>query len=295
MKSFDRTSIQVNLTGPGSQPAEEDDSGLEFIRLPQEMDRYCAPDLPEPETVAQLAAARTVMDWLQAALERYRVGDPPQVADISGLDAANRDLVNQILGEGEVSLQYNGSVQARMQESVLAGIWRTCYLDERGVLTHDLIEVADVPLLARTPLAGDCDPGRIAGLTDAIPPAEVMNAMPILSEVQEHLQTWQPGQTAHVINLSLLPLSPADIEFLEQTLGEGPVQTLSRGYGECQVRSTACPNLWWVRYYNSMGTLILNTLEVVDIPLVACAAQDDLDDSRRRMQELLEPYWQELA
>ena len=295
MKSSGRNSIEVAVTGPGSQPVEDEGPSLEYIQLPKEMDRYRAPDIPEPEEVAHLAAARTVMDWLQAALERYRAGHPPLLADISGLDAANRDLVNQILGEGEVSLQYNGSVQVRMQESVLAGIWRTCYLDENGALTHDLIEVADVPLLARTPLADDRDFGRAAGLTRVTPPAEVMNAMPILSEVQEHLQTWQPGQTAHVINLTLLPLSPADIDFLEETLGEGPVKTLSRGYGECQVRSTACPNLWWVRYYNSMGTLILNTLEVVDIPLVACAAQDDLDDSRLRMRELLEPYWQELA
>jgi hydrogenase-1 operon protein HyaF len=44
-----------------------------------------------------------------------------------------------------------------------------------------------------------------------------------------------------------------------------------------------------------MGTLILNTLEITDIPVVACAAQEDLDDSRQRFRELLEPYWQELA
>jgi hydrogenase-1 operon protein HyaF len=44
-----------------------------------------------------------------------------------------------------------------------------------------------------------------------------------------------------------------------------------------------------------MGTLILNTLEITEVPEVVCAAQDDLDDSRRRFRELLEPYWTELA
>ena len=109
------------------------------------------------------------------------------------------------------------------------------------------------------------------------------------------LHRWQPGKLAHVINLTLLPLSPADIQFLGETLGSGPVETLSRGYGDCQITSTAYPGIWWVRYTNSMGTLILNTLEISDIPAVACAAQDDLDDSRRRFSELLEPYWSELA
>jgi hydrogenase-1 operon protein HyaF len=98
-----------------------------------------------------------------------------------------------------------------------------------------------------------------------------------------------------VINLTLLPLSEGDIHFLGETLGTGPVETLSRGYGDCQITSTAYPGVWWVRYTNSMGTQILNTLEITDIPAVACAAQEDLDDSRQRFAELLEPYWTELG
>ena len=37
-----------------------------------------------------------------------------------------------------------------------------------------------------------------------------------------------------------------------------------------------------------MNTLILNTIEVVDLPAVAQAATEDLDDSRERLAELLE-------
>jgi hydrogenase-1 operon protein HyaF len=37
-----------------------------------------------------------------------------------------------------------------------------------------------------------------------------------------------------------------------------------------------------------MQTLILNTLEVVEVPEVAMAAVDDLADSRERLRELLE-------
>ena len=136
---------------------------------------------------------------------------------------------------------------------------------------------------------------KIGTLSTVTFPSDVMNAPPILSELQEHLQSQQPGQTGHVINLSLLPLSERDIDFLSETLGSGPVQILSRGYGDCRISSTAYTGVWWVRYYNSMNTLILNTLEVVDIPAVACAAQEDLDDSRQRMRDLLQPYWTELA
>ena len=284
-------SIPVSVTGPGSQPLEEEDARLEFISLPHEMNSYRAPDIPEPEKVHHLEGARATTDWIRKALEHYRVGGEPQVADISALDVENRALVNQILGEGEVSLRFSDSLRVSMQESVLAGIWRTFYLDADGTITRDLIEVCDVPVLARR----SPDASRVSDLAAITPAGDVMNAMPILSEIQDHVRSWRAGCQAHVINLTLLPLSEGDIRFLDATLGSGPVDTLSRGYGDCQITSTAYPGVWWVRYTNSMGTLILNTLEITDIPMVACAAQEDLDDSRQRFRELLEPYWQELA
>lgn len=287
---MDIDSIPVTVTGPGSQPDEADGTRLEFIALPQEMGSYRAPDIPEPEQVQHLGGARATTEWIRQALACYRVGGAPQVADLSALDAENRELVNQILGEGEVSLRFNAAVHVNMQESVLAGIWRTFYMDAAGAIMRDLIEVCDVPVLARR----RPDPGRVAGLAAVTPPADVMNAMPILSEIQDRVRSWQDGSLAHVINLTLLPLSEDDIRFLGDTLGSGPVETLSRGYGDCQITSTAYPGVWWVRYTNSMGTLILNTVEITDIPMVACAAQEDLDDSRQRFRDLLEPYWKEL-
>jgi hydrogenase-1 operon protein HyaF len=284
-------SIPITFTGPGSQPLDEEGSQLNFISLPNEMARYRAPEIPEPGQIEHLQGAKAVTDWLRQALAAYRVGGEPWIADISPLDAANRELVNQILGEGEVSLKYSDTVKVSMQESVLAGIWRTFYLDEAGCIVRDLIEVCDAPVLARRPPQAKA---FVMPSGDTVP-GDVINALPIMTELQEQLRCWQPGKLAHVINLTLLPLSAADIQFLAQTLDVGPVETLSRGYGDCQITSTACPGIWWVRYTNSMGTLILNTLEITDIPAVACAAQDDLDDSRRRFSELLEPYWSELA
>ena len=283
--------IAMSFTGPGSQPPEEGSAPLDFISLPKEMSRYRAPDIPDPEKVQHLQGAKAVTEWLQQALANYRVGAEPWIADISALDGANRELVNQILGEGEVSLIFNETITVKMQESVLAGIWRTFYLDESGCIVRDLIEVCDVPVLAhRRPQA---EAFEVLARHEAA--GDIMNALPILTELQERVSRWQPGAPAHVINLTLLPLSDGDTRFLGEALGQGPVETLSRGYGDCKISSTACPGIWWVRYTNSMGTLILNTLEVTDIPAVACAAQDDLDDSRRRFSELLEPYWSELA
>jgi hydrogenase-1 operon protein HyaF len=284
--------IPVTLSGPGSQPAEEDQAELGFIPMPREMSSYSAPDIPEPESVQHLQGAKAVTDWISQALADYRVGGDALIADISSLDPGSRELVNQILGEGEVSLTYTeNDVRVRMQEAVLAGIWRTFYLDSTGKISRDFIEICDVPVLARR--VPDAD--KAAQLPQQSAPEDVMNAMPLLSELHEHVSTWKAGDRGRVINLTLLPLSEGDIYFLGETLGSGPVETLSRGYGDCKISSTAYPGIWWVRYTNSMGTLILNTLETTDIPSVACAAQEDLDDSRMRFAELLEPYWKELG
>jgi hypothetical protein len=41
--------------------------------------------------------------------------------------------------------------------------------------------------------------------------------------------------------------------------------------------------VWRVQFFNSMDTLILDTLEVTDMPEVVLAAPEDLSDSARRL------------
>lgn len=284
--------IPVVPLGPGSQPEESDGARLEYIDMPKGVNTYSIPDTPEADEVRDLLGAREAMQWLLDALERYEPDGDPLMANISRLDERNRELVNQILGDGEVSAKYAGVVRARMQEAVLAGVWRTFYLDESGNITHDLVEVADVPYLVRMPASRDPDP--LARLRNLQPPDDVMNAMPIITEIREHAEQFPITGKPHSINLTLLPLSKEDIEFLETALGQGPIDLLSRGYGDCRVRSTSIPNVWWVRFYNSMGTVVLDTLEVIDVPGVACAALEDIRDSKKRLEDILAPYWKEI-
>ena len=89
-----------------------------------------------------------------------------------------------------------------------------------------------------------------------------------------------------MINLTLFPLTPDDHPVLEQALPVGPVAIMSRGFGNCRITSTLARDVWRVQYFNSMNTLILNTIEVVDVPEVALAAAEDLADSRDRLAEL---------
>lgn len=284
---MDLRQIPIRVIGPGSQSEGEDGQTLSYIDMPSDMSMYRPPTMPEPDAVADLSGAREAMHWLQGALKKSADDCAPQLADLTALDDENRELVNQILGEGEVSINYAGEVRARTQEAVIAGVWRTAYFDAEDRTMIDLLEVADAPHVLR--MSGTTQ-HEINTQLDNVPD-EVMNALPILVELQSRCSAYVTSQTPHVINLTLLPLSDADLIFLDEQLGRGPVDTLSRAYGKCQVISTQVPNVWWVRFYNSMGILILNTLEVVDVPAVVRAAPEDLQDSAQRLDELLTFCW----
>jgi hydrogenase-1 operon protein HyaF len=282
--------IPVRVIGPGSQPVSDAEK-ITYMDMPGDMSTYVAPAIPDPDDVMHMDGAREAMQWLRKALANYSAGAEPVFADLSALSDECRELVNQVLGEGEVSITRDGDVKARTQEAVLAGVWRTLLFDDDENVVCDLLEVAEVPQLARLPRGfGSAVDTSVEGVAP-----ELSNAPPILVELESRCREYAETGTPHSINLTLLPLSDAELEFLDERLGRGPVDILSRAYGKCQVISTRTPAVWWVRYYNSMGTLILNTLEVVEMPGVVAAAPEDLADSAERLAEILEPYWSDVA
>ncbi len=121
-------------------------------------------------------------------------------------------------------------------------------------------------------------------------PDGILNSPPLFTELNDKIPAYTPGMLPHVINLSLLPQTEEDLAFLDQQMGVGPTTILSRGYGNCRVTSTTARNVWRVKFFNSRDAIILNTIEVVDVPAVALASQDDIGDSIDRLQEILKVY-----
>lgn len=263
------------------------ENGPSYIDLPGSMNAYTAPSIPDPEAVRHLDGAREAMAWLQNALIGWQPGGDPLIADLSRLDASNRELVNQVLGEGEVSVSATNPVNARIQESVLTGVWRTLYFDEQNQLACDLVEVAPVPHIVSLATAQETEVDS-KGNGDM---PDVISALPILVELAAAREKYIADGTEHAINLSLLPMSDEELGFIDERLGPGPIEFLSQAYGKCQVSSTGVSNIWWTKHYNSMGKLILNLLEVVDVPAVVAAAPEDIADSAQRLEEILAPYW----
>lgn len=272
------------MIGPGSQPAEVDGE-LSYMRMPSGMTVYAVPSLPEPEEARGHEAAMVALHEVLRALEDIGDGAHTVAIDITHLDAENRAFVDQVLGEGEVSVVAGATHQA--QESVLAGVWRVHVTDTGGRRVADLVEIGSFPQ-AILDIA-------FAGARDevAIPEnfgANVFNAPALLPEINEHVAKVDAAALPHVINLSLLPHTIEDLDLLAAELGKGDVAILSRGYGNCRVTSTCTKHVWWVQYYNSQDTLILNSIEITGLPEVVRAAREDRSDSAERLREILEVY-----
>jgi hydrogenase-1 operon protein HyaF len=270
--------IPVVAMGPGTQ----DDAGPAYLPMPQGMQTFSAPYLPEDAAPATVSA---VLDLLDDFVARAAVAGLNGTAsvDLLGQPAAVRDLISQSLGFGEVSAFTTAPRHWRVQETAFAGIWRVLEVGPDGCFLADSLQIGAIPRVLSEAMQAAASP------TLAAPdyPAGCMNAQALVEEIRMQAAFWQPWQVAHVINLSLLPVSEADLDTLYAWLGHREVSILSRGYGNCRITSTRLKNVWWVQYFNSMDTLILNSIEVVGMPEVALAAEDDFADSLLRLQEYL--------
>jgi hydrogenase-1 operon protein HyaF len=281
MKDFP---VPVTAFDPGPQSVADD--VLAFLPMPK-AEPLVTPIPPESASRDELLAAADVVEQLLEAMARYAPGDEgaPRFS-LRAVAPGTLRALNESLGQGEVSVVVAG-VQGRpdwhVQETAFAGVWRVQRIDGRGRLVEDILEAGDMPGVvreaARQESGARLDAGRL--------PKDVMNAPALVNEIRHHAGTFRVGQPAHVLNLSLLPLAPADHEGLDAILGEGSVAILSRGFGNCRINSTQVRSVWRVRYFNSMNTLILDTIEVVDIPEAAKAAVDDYEDSMERLRDLL--------
>jgi len=268
--------VPVVAFGVGSQPEPE---AVDYLPLPHEMETFALPVYnleAEPEI---LEAACVVIANLRAAM----LAGKNATIELLGLTPKVVELINQSLGHGEVSVLVREPGNLHIQETVFAGVWRVQEISGQGLVLRDSLHACAIP--------PEVHQSALSGVTEEIvvPPMRpgIMNAPAILNELQERSRLHQAGHAAHVINLSLLPMSPEDLEYLFEAFGTGTVSILSRGYGNCRITSTRLANVWWVQYFNSMDQIILNTIEVADVPEVALAADEDYQDSTERLGEWL--------
>jgi hydrogenase-1 operon protein HyaF len=122
------------------------------------------------------------------------------------------------------------------------------------------------------------------------PPAEpglTGNAPPLLREIAELLRCLlDTGETA-AIDLSALPLTPADLDWLRDKLGEGEIAVTLQASGESTLNETACPGVWWVTHHNEQGAVTSQFIEVSFVPELVKAHPQDVEIGRENLEFLI--------
>lgn len=274
--------IPVVPVGPGSQL--DDSEAPDYLAMPSGMNTFQAPRLPEAATAADIGRAVAILEDLLAVMRVQPIDAPrPATAALIGESAGVREVLTQSLGFGEVSAFTLAPGRVRVQETAFAALWRVLEEAPGGGIVADRLETSAVPVELYAAMRATSQPELAV---PALLP-DMMNGEALLAEVQLQCARHRPGKPAHVINLTLLPVTDTDLDYLYGALGHREVSILSRGYGNCRVTSTRLANVWWVQYFNSMDTLILNTIEVVDMPEVVLAAAEDYADSVERLGEYI--------
>ena len=272
-----------------SEGLEDSDSALNLLGLPNGAGlldgRTVRPDEDASSVVFQ------TLEEIEQALKRATAGETwrKRIDDMSAVD---QEHLFDALGDGEVSMIFAGGAfgtsETHIHETVLPGIWIGRVLDDAHQPWATWIEVADVPRALR--VVDAARPNAEIAVEDLTAPRGAMNVMSILAEIRERALAYQKGEPNHVMNFTLMPMSPADSAFLTQVLGEAGVQISSGGYGAAKVIMTGYQNVWAVQYLNGMGTVILDTIEIGDVPDAVLASTDDFEDSAERLHEINEAY-----
>jgi hydrogenase-1 operon protein HyaF len=256
-----------------------DDPECQYVALPETMKTFVAPSL---HAWGEIPEGRVLLARLAENLAAQRQGQAAPPIDLMAYTADIREFVGQVLGEGEISILAD-SADGRLgiNEAVFTGVWRIRHYQD-GWLAQDYLETGAIPAILADWVAGHDEPPPFP----ASFPDTLMNAPPLAHELFAKSRAFAPGRE-EIVNLTLLPMTPEDLAFLADCLGLAGVSILSKGYGECRMRRTKLPNVWWVQHLNSTGQLILNTLEITALPSLAMAAPEDLEDSGARLEDVL--------
>lgn len=113
------------------------------------------------------------------------------------------------------------------------------------------------------------------------------NALPLLRELLEMVRCLLDSGEPSAIDLSALPLTPADLDWLRDKLGTGEISVALQASGESTLDETACPGVWWVTHRNEQGAVTSQFIEVTFVPELVKAHPQDVAIGREQLELMI--------
>lgn len=119
-------------------------------------------------------------------------------------------------------------------------------------------------------------------------PALTGNAPPLLRELSARLARLLDTGEPSAIDLSALPLTPADLDWLRDQLGPGEVSVTLDADGVSTFEETGCAGVWWITHRNEADAVTLQLLEVAFVPELVRAQPADVAAGREWLESMIE-------
>jgi hydrogenase-1 operon protein HyaF len=113
------------------------------------------------------------------------------------------------------------------------------------------------------------------------------NAPVLLREIAEHVRRLLGDGESTAIDLNALPLTPADQDWLKQTLGQGEIAVTLISDGESTLEETACPGVWWITHHNEQGAVVSRFIDVAFVPELVKAHPEDVKIGLEHLESLI--------
>ena len=113
------------------------------------------------------------------------------------------------------------------------------------------------------------------------------NALPLLRELLEMVRRLLDADESSAIDLSALPLTPADLDWLRKKLGAGEISVTLQANGESTLNETGCPGVWWVTHHNEQGAVTSQFIEVAFVPELVKAHPQDVAIGQEQLELMI--------
>lgn len=239
-----------------------------------------------PHLAARGSDARGAADLLHSLVAGFGAADGDRLEDAAlALDTVPggvADALEGLLGDGWVALTLRGAdgASTRMEETSFAGVWRVHRHPVSASPATRSVEIGALPGLVVPTLA------RLTRTPPAAAGAPTDRLRVLFADIARRASKVRADSAVHVVNLTLAGLDDEELAVLTDRLGTGPVSGVCLGFSTTRFASTAVQNVWRVRYFDQAERLVLDTLELVQVPECAVAQASEVRRSIHRLTEL---------
>lgn len=114
------------------------------------------------------------------------------------------------------------------------------------------------------------------------------NMVLVLHEVAHALDCLARTGETHVIDLSSLPMTPAELQQLTASLGEGEVRAVIEAEGRSEVTETGFSGVWLVTHRDTDDMLRGRYIEITPLPEILRSQDADIRAAAARLARKLD-------